>query len=371
MTPNIEPWPDRRWRLNLAGSWPALFACAGLMTSYLIPTTAARAQSAVRAEADSLSRIDADYQQQRARIDRERIERLTRLAAGQKRGDAELTYLEVFRFAVASDQYVQAEPAAERVIRSGTTGQEVAFLAQLVKIIAEAERGDYAGSLRDLRAYATARTPGVAPAPPLPARTLLTIGEAYFRRLVRGRKFDFAREVCDLVVERAADPAVRDHFAAYRKRLDLVGRPAPAVRGADADGVEVKLADLKGKVVLVVFWATWCNPCVERIPILNRALELYENDGFAILGVNLDTGPDRARLVRRFVVEFGVPWPNVLNGEGGDDIAGAYAVAEIPANVLIGRDGTVVTFDLGGADLLQAVSQAVGASGQPRGNPGR
>ena len=103
-------------------------------------------------EADSLSRIDADYQQQRARIDRERIERLTRLAASQKGGEAELTYLEVFRFAIASDRYVDAEPAAERVIRSGTSNPEVDFLAQLVNIVAEAERGDYDGSMRDLRA---------------------------------------------------------------------------------------------------------------------------------------------------------------------------------------------------------------------------
>src|SRR5205085_2313308 len=112
-----------------------------------------------------------------------------------------------------------AEPAAERVIRSGATGQEVTFLAQLVNIIAEAERGDFEGSLRDLRAYAAARAPGAAPAPQLPTRTLLTIGEAYFRRLVKARKFDVAREVCDLVAERAADAAVRDHFAGYRRRL--------------------------------------------------------------------------------------------------------------------------------------------------------
>ena len=189
--------------------------------------------------------------------------------------------------------------------------------------------------------------PRAAPASQIPARTLLTIGEAYFRRLVRGRRFDLAREVCDLVVREADNPAVRDHFAGYRRRLDLVGRPAPAIRGTDVDGAEVRLDDLKGKVVLVVFWATWCNPCVERIPMLNRALELHEKDGFAVLGVNLDSGPDRARLVRRFVVEFGVPWPNVLNGEGERDVAGPYAVAEIPANVLIGRDGKVVTFDLG------------------------
>ena len=240
------------------------------------------------------------------------------------------------------------------------------FLAQLVNIIAEAERGDYDGSMRDLKAYLGATALRAAPASQIPARTLLTIGEAYFRRLVQGRRFDLAREVCDVITKEAVNPAVRDHFAGYRRRLDLVGRPAPAIRGTDVDGAEVRLDDLKDKVVLVVFWATWCNPCVERIPILNRALELYEKDGFAILGVNLDSGPDRERLVRRFVVEFGVPWPNVLSGEGEHDIAGSYAVSEIPANVLIGRDGKVVTFDLGGADLLQAVSQAVRPPRRPR-----
>ena len=72
-------------------------------------------------KAESLSRIDADYQRQRARIDRERIERLTRLAESQKGGDAELTFLEVFRFAIAADRYPDAEPAA-RLGRSPVAG---------------------------------------------------------------------------------------------------------------------------------------------------------------------------------------------------------------------------------------------------------
>ena len=164
---------------------------------------------------------------------------------------------------------------------------------------------------------------------------------------------------------RAEDPAVRDHFSGYRRRLELVGRPSPAIQGADPDGAAVRLDDLKGKVVLVVFWATWCPPCVERLPILGRALELHEKDGFAVLGVNLDSGPDRERLVRRFVVDFGVPWPSVLSGQGKRDIAAAYAVTEIPANVLIGRDGKVVTFDLGPANLLDTVAEAVGRPAAP------
>jgi thiol-disulfide isomerase/thioredoxin len=316
-------------------------------------------------KAESLSRIDAEYQRERARLDRERIERLTRLAESQKGGDAELTFLEIFRFAIAADRYPDAEPAAERVIRAGTMTREVEFLAQLVRILAKADRGDFDGSMRDLRAsLATAPPAGVKPQ--AQTRTNLAIGEAYFRRLVKAGRFDLAREVCDRVIDRAGDPAVRDHFSDYRRRLDLVGRPAPAIQEIDPDGAPVRLDDLKGKVVLVVFWATWCPPCVERLPVLNRALELHEKNGFTVLGVNLDSGPDRERLVRKFVVEFGVPWPSVLSGGEKSDIAARYAVTEIPANVLIGRDGKVVTFDLGPANLLDTVSEALGRPAGPR-----
>jgi thiol-disulfide isomerase/thioredoxin len=188
----------------------------------------------------------------------------------------------------------------------------------------------------------------------------VTIGEAYFRRLIRGRRFDLARELCELLTTQAKVPAVREHFAGYRQRLDLIGRPAPAITGSDPEGAEVRLDGVKGKVVLVVFWATWCPPCTERLPVLSHALELHEKAGFSVVGVNLDSGPDREQLVRKFLVEFGIGWPNILNGQGARDIAARYGVSEIPANVLIGRDGTVLTMDLEASNLLDAVAQAVG-----------
>lgn len=311
--------------------------------------------------ADSLARIDADYQRQRTQLDRERIERLTRLAKSQKRGEAELTLLEVLRFAIATDRYDAAEPAADLAIRGGADSREAVFLAQLVKVVAEADRGDYDGSMRDLKAYLTAPVPRgeTETSPQGQSRTTLALSEAYFRRLVRGRRFDLAREVCDLAVKHAADPALREHFEGYRRRLDLVGRPAPLIDGPDADGNPVRIEDFRGKVVLVVFWASWCSPCIERLPALTRAWELHEKDGLAIVGVNLDSGPDRDRLVRRFLVDYAIPWPTVLSGKAERDVAERYAVSEIPANVLIGRDGTVITFDLAPADLLHAVAGAL------------
>jgi thiol-disulfide isomerase/thioredoxin len=355
--------PGSRWPPGsriCKGAGYAVFSAALFLGAVTVADEPTPGRAGSGPESDALARIEADYQAQRAQIDRERIERLARLAHSQTGRDAELTYLEILRFAIAADRYAAAETVAERVIRAGTMNPEVEFLAQLVNIIAEAERGDYDQSMRDLKTYVAGR--GASPAPPaqnLSSRTVLAIGEAYFRRLVQGRRFDLAREVCDLIIAKSDDPAIRDHFAAYWRRLQLVGRPAPAIRGTDADGNTVALDRLKGKAVLVVFWATWCTPCVERLPLTKRALELYESKGFAVLGVNLDKDADRRQVVRRFVVDFGIPWPNVVNGEGVEDVAATYAIAEIPANVLIGRDGNVATFDVSASELLQTVSQAV------------
>ena len=68
----------------------------------------------------------------------------------------------------------------------------------------------------------------------------------------------------------------------------MIGKPAPEIEGKDVDGKPIRLADLKGKVVLVEFWATWCPPCVASFPTLRHLTRDYKDRGFAILGVNLD-----------------------------------------------------------------------------------
>lgn len=303
--------------------------------------------------------IEANYRAALARAEKEHIQALAALAASQKPDQADATYLDLFRLAVGTDQYLAAEPAADRVLGARATVEtELTVLAKLVKIIAEADRGDLDGSMRDARAALTAGQTRHAPA--VQTRTRLAIAEAYFRRLLRGGRFEAAAKLCDMAVAATDDPAVREHFTAYRRRLEMVGKPAPELAGSDADGKPVTLADTKGKVVLVVFWASWCPPCVEGAPLVTQAYRKYAKDGFAVFGVNLDTGPDRAAAVRRFVVEHALPWPNLLAGEA--DVASAYGVKEIPASVLVGRDGKVLTFDVPRDDLLDTVGKALGQS---------
>ena len=199
------------------------------------------------------------------------------------------------------------------------------------------------------------------------AETALAVGEAYFQHLIRDGRYDVARKVCELACQDDAPAALKGHFEARMARLDLLGKPAPPIAGRDVDGQPVSLADLKGKVVLVDFWATWCSSCVASIPSLNTLARTYHDQGFVILGVNVDAmrehvnGTSRALpIVRPFLVTHGVTWTNLSSGEGIGDVATAYHVEEVPANFLIGRDGKVVAVEQSGDGLERAIVRALG-----------
>src|SRR5207244_1947242 len=108
------------------------------------------------------------------------------------------------------------------------------------------------------------------------------------------------------------------------------------------------LADAKGKVVLVDFWASWCLPSAAEVESLQQVAETYRSRGFQIVGINLDTLQDGGEKletvlpnIRRFLLDQNILWPTLINGSGDADYARAYGVTEIPANVLIAKDGTV------------------------------
>ncbi len=159
---------------------------------------------------------------------------------------------------------------------------------------------------------------------------------------------------------------MKEFCVARLYHLNLLGKPAPAIRGTDLDGKPVSLEELKGKVVLIVFWASWCLPNADETVWLDQVYEAYGNRGFRILGINLDTlqsGNPNPELVmpniRRFVVDHNVRWPNVINGQDGHDFAKAYGVTDIPTNVLVGPEGTVIHIDLSRKNLDQVISRAV------------
>jgi thiol-disulfide isomerase/thioredoxin len=206
--------------------------------------------------------------------------------------------------------------------------------------------------------------------------SVLAVGEAFLERLFRDGRYEDARDLCECACDSDSAPArLKDHFEARMGRLELLGKPAPAISGSDVDGKPVSLAGLKGKVVLVDFWATWCPPCVAATPALNALTERYRERGFELLGVNVDALHEDVKdvktalpVVRRFLVEHGCPWTCIVSGAGADAPSKAYRVSEIPANFLIDRNGKVVALELTGQSLEQAIERALGGDkgGKPR-----
>jgi peroxiredoxin len=239
-----------------------------------------------------------------------------------------------------------------------------------VKIIAEADRGAHEDSLESLhRALAESEKAAQAGAlkPALLTGEKLGLCDAFYQRLVHAEKYELARKAFEQLKEHARTPAIAEFLANRLKRLDLVGKPAPAIQGTDIDGKPFSLADAKGKPVLIVFWASWCLPNEAEIEGFKHLTESYRARGLQVVGINLDTLQENGQRletvlpnIRHFLLDHNVSWPTLINGSGDKDFAKAYGVTEIPANVLIGKDGSVAGIDLVLKNLDSALSRVVG-----------
>ena len=321
----------------------------------------------------TLQSINDDYNRRLLQLERQRLEQMGQLAARQTPQEAADTYVQLFRLAIVNNLFKEAEPIADQVLKSTDNSPVVQVLAQTINVIAEADRGAYDESLADLRHAlgdkSAGNRPGEAPAPAtiLDTPALLALCDAYYQRLVQGNQFDVARKAFRLLIDRTENPAVKEFCTSRLFKLDLIGKPAPPIVGTDLDGKPVSLADLKGNAVLIVFWASWCMPNSAECVWLDQVYTSHNKQGLRVLGINLDTvqngGTPIATVmpnIRRFVLDHNIRWPNLINGVGAHDYASAYGVAEIPSNVLIGRDGNVLHLDLSRKNLHSVITRAVG-----------
>ena len=140
-----------------------------------------------------------------------------------------------------------------------------------------------------------------------------------------------------------------------------MGDQAPEFAGTTIDDQEIKLSDLRGKVVLVDFWATWCGPCVAEMPNIRRVHEKYAEDGdFVVIGISLDK---EGKVVQKFVKKKKIPWQQIVAGPAAENpFAQKYHVEGIPATFLIDGQGKVVAKDLRGRALRKEVRKALKAS---------
>lgn len=134
-----------------------------------------------------------------------------------------------------------------------------------------------------------------------------------------------------------------------------VGDPAPAFALTDLDGNPVRLADLRGRPVIVHFWASWCGPCVEETPLLVSAAAAHKGEQLAIVGIVFQ---DHSEAARDFLARMRATWPGAMDPGGA--IATRFGVTWPPDSFFIDRDGVVVARQIGqlsAADLERGLAQ--------------
>lgn len=272
---------------------------------------------------------------------------LAYLAANPRASDREQAVATVFQKAIDHDWFEDYESEAKRYLDAEPDGGSRP-LAQIVVTMARARSGRFGEALASYRELI-----GGLGQPDQEAFAA-DFAETLARAATSAGEVAISRQVYEALLKQFRDsPTLRQRVGAELARLDLVGKPAPTVRVKDLDGRSLGFDEFRGRYVLVDFWATWCEPCIEEMPNVRAAYEAFRAKGFEIVAVSLDETP---QPVVEFARERKLPWRQVHNATCDGDLVAAFGVSSIPATFLIGPDGTIARLDLRGEAIGKALS---------------
>lgn len=167
------------------------------------------------------------------------------------------------------------------------------------------------------------------------------------------------------------DPMVEAYTKRYNNRLvelqqqrDAInnspigdGKQAPEISLPNTDGNEVSLSSLRGKYVLVDFWASWCAPCRAENPNVVKAYNTYKDKNFTVLGVSLDDNKDKWLEA---IKDDGLTWTHISDLKGWQSVVvRTYMIQGIPANVLLDPDGKIIGRNLRGPELQETLKRTL------------
>ena len=153
--------------------------------------------------------------------------------------------------------------------------------------------------------------------------------------------------------------AVQTMLASVQAKLDklkAIGTEAKAFKTTDLAGKAVELKDYRDKIVLVDFFASWCEPCRAEMPNLIKLYDKYHDRGFEVLGISLDKKLNDAQ---EYVKDQGIKWTVTFEepGEWLNPVVKLYGVDAIPATYLIGKDGKIIAIDVRGEELAAELAK--------------
>jgi thiol-disulfide isomerase/thioredoxin len=144
------------------------------------------------------------------------------------------------------------------------------------------------------------------------------------------------------------DARATKEIAGARNATSRVGKPFELSFKDAMSGKDVSIAGLKGKVVVLDFWATWCGPCKEELPAMAKLYHQYNDKGVEFIGVSLDYA-DKLDTLKQYVSTHDMPWPEYYQGNGWDsEFSSGLGIAEIPAQFVVDADGNLVSIDARG-----------------------
>lgn len=178
----------------------------------------------------------------------------------------------------------------------------------------------------------------------------------------REQNMEFHQEIIKALNAKYPDnPLVmeRQKVESAPKNPTAIGAMAPEIELPNPDGKILKLSDLRGKVVLIDFWAAWCRPCRMENPNVVKDYHKYNEKGFEVFSVSLDR--DKASWTKA-IQDDGLVWPNHVSDlkYWSSQAAATYGVTSIPATFLIGKDGRIIAKNLRGEALGQALEELLG-----------
>lgn len=156
-----------------------------------------------------------------------------------------------------------------------------------------------------------------------------------------------------------------NNFAQIKKKIDDANFLSPGKMAPDFSELKtdrkktMKLSDLRGQIVLIDFWASWCGPCRRENPNVVQTYEKYQKDGFTIVSVSLDTDAEKWKNA---IEQDHLSWPNHVSDLGGwnSKVAKLYQVNSVPFTVLIDREGHVIKTNLRGPALEEELKRIFG-----------